>query len=168
MSYSVGQVLYVVLRKEASVYPMQVVEVITKRTLEGEVTTYMVKAGASSEKTLSISEIDGEVFDSSEKAKKVLIDRVTASITQRIDHAVSKAREWYPAGHEEASDDPMLLIKKATPPERPEKPQRQQKPRTHREVSELAEELRAEAEETLVELPDGTKARVKLPPSIQG
>jgi hypothetical protein len=178
VSYTVGQVLYVVLRKEASVYPMQVVEEITKKTLEGEVTTYMVRAGAGADKVLAVSDIDGEVFDSAEKAKKVLIERVSASIAQRVDQAVQKAKEWYPSGREIVSDDPMSLIKKVTTiGEQPAKPNKKPpQPSMKAETAQLAAELAAEAENGLMmEVPDGkggvTMAKVKgvkLPPQLQG
>jgi len=175
MSYKVGQVLFVVLRKEPNVYPMQVVEEITKKTLEGEVTTYMLRAGSDPNKVLSISDIDGEIFDSADNAKKTLFDRVSQSINYRVEQAVAKAKEWYPTGFEHASDDPLALIKKATlggekpAPAKPKKPAAAPgAPRP--ETAALAAELAAEAEDAVVELPDGTKAKVKsvkLPPAMQ-
>ena len=43
MNYSVGQILFVVLNKKGQVYPMQVIEEIRKKTLKGEVTTYVLQ-----------------------------------------------------------------------------------------------------------------------------
>jgi hypothetical protein len=168
--YVVGQILFVVLRKEATVYPMQCVEEITKKTLNGEITTYMVR-GQDASKPLAISEIDGEVFDSAERAKKVLIERVSASISHRVDQAMEKAKEWYPAGFEQAQDDPMSLIKKTVTvsEQQQPKPKRQSSP-PRAELAELAAELTAESEQAMMELPDGTKAKirsVKVPPSMQ-
>lgn len=181
MNYKVGQVLYVILRKEPNVYPMQVVEEITKKTLEGEITTYMVRAGSDPNKVLPITDIDGEIFDSSEKALKTLIERVSRSITVRVEQAVGKAKEWYPTGFESASDDPLSIIKKTTLDPTPQltKPKRGQPPpvpqgRVRSETAELAAELAAEAEDAVVmEVPDGNggmvKAKVKgvkLPPEL--
>ena len=183
MSYAVGQVLFIVLRKEATIYPMQVVEEITKKTLEGELTTYMVR-GQDAAKQLVITEIDGEIFDSADEAKAALVARVTATISDRVDAAVAKAREWYPTGFESSASDPMAMIKKATPLGEQQQPQQQQPknrgqfqkkvdPRT--EVAQLAAELRAESEETMMEVPDGKggtmMAKVKslkLAPHMQG
>lgn len=181
MNYKVGQVLYVILRKEASIYPMQVVEEITKKTLEGELTTYMVRAGADPNKVLPINDIDGEVFDSAEKAKKTLIDRVSNSITLRVERAVAKAREWYPTGFESANDDPLSLIKKVSldpqaPVAEPKRGRQEQAPgqALRPETAALATELAAEADDAVVmEIPDGNggfvKAKVKdikLPPEL--
>lgn len=173
MSYSVGQVLYVVLRKEPNVYPMQVVEEITKKTLDGEVTTYMLRAGSDPSKVLALNDIDGEVFDSSDNARKTLIERVSQSINHRVEQAITKAKEWYPSGFERASNDPLSLVKKASPAGEGSSTQATLPKKTpvRSEVAQLAAELAAETEESnMVELPDGTKAKiksVKLPPALQ-
>ena len=36
MKYEVGQVLYVIMRKEKSVVPVRVVEQVSRKTLDGE------------------------------------------------------------------------------------------------------------------------------------
>lgn len=183
-TFAVGQVLYVILRKEPNVYPMQVVEEITKKTLDGELTTYMVRFGADPNKVLAIGDVDGEIFDSSERALKTLIERVSKSITIRVEQAVSKAKEWYPSGFESASDDPLSIIKKTTSdptvqqvakPKRgrsespPPLPQNAVRP----ETAALAAELAAESDAVVMEVPDGNggmvaaKVRgVKLPPEL--
>ncbi len=181
MSYAVGQVFYVVLNKQAAVYPMQVVEEITKKTLEGAVTTYMVR-GQDAEKQMIITDIDGEIFDSADAARKALIDRVSQSITERVDTAVSQAKEWYPTGFESASGDPMAMIKKTT---QLGDVQQQQAPVKNRgqfqkkgtpsfEVAQLAAEMQAEADAAVMDVPDGnggmTRVKVKslkLSPNMQ-
>jgi hypothetical protein len=166
-TYRVGQVLYVVLRKEARVYPMQVVEEITKKTLEGEVTAYMVRGGTGADQTLSMADIDGEVFDSADRVRRTLTERATAGINQRVEQAVEKAKEWYVGGFEATADDPLTLVKKQppVPSNRGKKEHRTPAP----EVAELAAELQADS--AVIELPDGTRAKVKsvkLPPVLQG
>lgn len=177
MKYTVGQVLYFVLRKETRVYPMQVIEEITKKTLDGEVTSYMVRGGTDPKAQMLISEVDGEVFDSADKAKAQLIERATASITRIVDVAVTKAREWYPGSFEAPSDDPLTLLKKqptpgAPPPTKvPVNPGNASKKRPLAELTaELQHEsdrIAEEGEATLVPIgPDGQQAKirsVKLP-----
>lgn len=140
MKYSVGQVLYVVLKKTTSVYPMQVIKEITEKTMGGEVTTYMVQGGADATSALLISEIDGEIFDSADRAKVALIERATATISRLIDNAVVKSREWYPQSFEAPAGDPMALLKKQN-------------------GSGNGIELAGDA--SVIELPDGKKARVR-------
>ena len=177
MKYTVGQVLYVVLKKESRIYPMQVVEEITKKTLEGELTSYMVRGGTDPKAQLLITDVDGEIFDSAEKAKSELIERATASIGRLIAHAVQKAGEWYPNSFEAPSDDPMALLKKAPGPPGPPPTKQPQRPRKPNDpVRELQEELAREADvespldAPLMTLPDGTRVKVKsvkLPDPLQ-
>jgi hypothetical protein len=160
-SYSLGQILYVVLRKEAQIYPMHVVKISVEKSLEGELTTYRV-CGSDPSKVFDLHDVDGEIFESADEVRTVLIDRTTKAISQRIDQAVGKARQWYPTGHETRAKDPLDIIKKPAGPG--------QAPRggsmVRREVAELGAELASEAEEaSMVDVPDGNggfmKAKVK-------
>jgi hypothetical protein len=163
--YALGQVLYVLLKKEATVYPMLVAEIQSKKTLEGEVTLYMLRVGQDATKMIAIGEVDGEIFDSSDKAKAMLLERVTATINARVDEAITKAREWYPSGREQPSDDPMAMIKKSmTVTEQAEarKPAPKQKGALKPELAALDAELRAEADGMpMMELPNGQKVKVR-------
>jgi hypothetical protein len=163
MKYSVGQVIYVILKKEQRVYPMQIVEEITKKTLEGADTTYAVRGGNDPKSQLMISEIDGEIFDSAEKARSALTQRAVESINRLVDVAIQKAKEWYPGSFEAPSDDPLASLRKTNRPKTPRAPRR-----GSNEVEELAKELQHEADDaaTFVTLPDGSKAKVRLPDSL--
>lgn len=93
--YTIGQVLFVVLTKKNQVYPMQVVETITKRTLRGEEISYVLQAGSDRTSKVTLDTVDGEIFDSAEKARNTLVQRATLQINKLIDTAVSKSSEWY-------------------------------------------------------------------------
>lgn len=169
MTYKVGQVIYVVLRREAVVYPVQVVEEITKKTLDGEATTYMIRAGSNPQKVVGVSDVDGELFDTAEAVKATLVDRASASIVERVDQAVAKAREWYPSGFESRASDPLALIMKHDGASGTDARQR---PAIRTEVAELAAELQSEtaSDEAVIELDGGVKARVRsvrLPDALQ-
>jgi len=150
MAYQVGQVVFVILNKEMTVYPMQIVEIVNKRTLSGETTVYMVQIGGKSPKLVSIDDVDGQVYVSADGVRAALMDRVTNSVTQLIDNAVAKAKQWYPTGFETPASQPLL-------------------PRAEPNLSESD----VGAEPIYVEIPgpDGVlrKAKVKgikLPPSL--
>lgn len=135
MSYSVGQILFVVLNKKGQVYPMQVVEEITKKTLRGEETTYVLQGGSDPESRLLIDKVDGEIFDSAEDARSSLVSRATAQINKLVSIAVAKSKEWYGKNEEFKSEqlpEPETLAK-----------------------------FSVEKEEVIVQLPDGTKARLR-------
>lgn len=137
-AYRVGQVLFVLMNKETKIIPVQVIEEIIKRTVDGETTSYMVKMGKSG-KVLSLSEIDGDVFDNVDKLRDVLTKRVMNTINAVVDNAAVRAGEWYeqPEVH-----SPML---EPLPPPPQEK---------------------NDSESIMVQLPDGKYANVKMPSMI--
>lgn len=95
MRYNVGQVLFVVLNKKTQVYPMLVIEEITKKTLQGEQINYVLQGGSDSTSTVLLNQVDGEIFENSEDAKSTLINRATIQIEKLIANAVQKSNEWY-------------------------------------------------------------------------
>jgi hypothetical protein len=145
MSYTVGQVIYVVLKKETRVYPMMISEQLTRKTLEGEQISYMVRGGADEQSQLLITEIDGEIFDSAEKARVVLIDRAKNSITRLVDNAVQKAKEWYPSAAEIPNVDPMTMLKKSS----------------NLQLEQMAESVQSDDEPVMIQLPDGKFGKVR-------
>ena len=124
--------------KQTTVYPMQVVEEITKRTLNGVETDYVLKAGTSDEKLISHKEIQGEIFETVDKARAVLTDRATRSVARLVDAAHKKAREWYPTAF------PERVVQ-------------------HVQEEDTFQEDNSPMTEGVVTLEDGTIARVKLP-----
>jgi hypothetical protein len=97
MQYSVGQVLYIILSKKGQVYPMRIIEEITKKTLKGEEVNYVIQAGSDSSSTILLSQIEGEIYETPEEAKSVLIARATAQIEKIVEAAKIRAAEWYSA-----------------------------------------------------------------------
>ena len=93
--YYIGQVVFVVLNKKHQIYPMQVVETVTKKTLKGEEVNYYLQAGSDKNTTVLLNEVDGEIFTSAESAKTTLIDRATIQITKLVESAEKKSKEWY-------------------------------------------------------------------------
>lgn len=133
MSYKIGQVLYVLLNRETKICPVQVVEEITKRTLTGETTTYIVKLGKKGE-TVSLSDLDGQVFDSVEVLRTTLYERITRSVENIITNTVKKSQEWYRV------DDVVQI---------------------HHEVE--SSEAQQTEEDAMITLPDGTVAKIRMP-----
>lgn len=95
MMYAIGHILYVVLSKKNQVYPMQVVEIITKKTLKGEEVSYILQAGSEKTSRVSLDQVDGELFDTPEKARRILTQRATTQVNKLVDFAMSKSVEWY-------------------------------------------------------------------------
>ena len=95
MPYHVGQVLFIVLNKKMQVYPMMIVEEIIKRSLHGEDTNYVLQGGSDSTDTILLNNVDGEIFESADEAKYVLVNRATTQIEKLVDTAIEKANMWY-------------------------------------------------------------------------
>ena len=121
---------------------MQVIETITKRTLNGEEISYVLQAGADKETKVTLDKVDGEVFETSNKARKTLIQRATDQINKLVDISVSKSFEWYNiVDQPQTIQDLPDLMTKAT--------------------------LQVEEEEiSSVTMPDGSIVKVRLPKII--
>lgn len=133
MQHNVGKVLYVILSKKGQVYPMRIIEEITKKTLKGEEVNYVVQAGSDVNSTILLSQIEGEIFETPGEARRVLVSRATEQIDRLVSAAVAKAKDWYALQVDE------------------------------HEVHELPEETSVnESESGFVTLPDGTVARIKM------
>ena len=148
--YSIGQILFFVLSKKSQVYPMQVVEIITKKNLSGEEATYVLQAGPEKETKLTLDQVDGEVFESPDVLRQTLVHRASVQVNKLIDNAVDKSNTWYSSGKSSSQvpqtiqNLPALLAKPDT--------------------SRVQEDV--EDEGSFVTMPDGSVIRVRLPSSI--
>ena len=145
--HTIGQVLFVVFTKKNQVYPMQVVEVIIKKTLQGEEVRYLFRGGSDKGTNLFLDQVDGEVFDSADKARSTLVVRATTQINRLVDNALAKSKEWYgihPAREPQTIDDLPDLSTMQRPPV------------GHDDIDEAP----------IVELPNGTMARLRKMPNI--
>jgi len=138
MKYNIGQVLYVLLNKETKICPIQVVEEITKKTLEGESTIYVVRFGKKSD-TANLDDLDGQVFDSIEVLRSTLHERVIRTIDVVISNTLKRSQEWY---------QQQEIMKNSQ----------------HQNELDATSELIQELDEAIITLPDGTVAKMKSSP----
>jgi len=87
--YDVGQVLYLLLSKSKKIAPVQVVEQIVRKSIEGEQVSYMVRLPNKENSKMLLSKIDCEVFTSCDSIRGTMIKNATDA----IDHLVSGSRE---------------------------------------------------------------------------
>lgn len=137
--YNIGQVLFVVLNKKSQVYPMQIVEIIHKKTLRGDDTKYLLQGGSDKNAKIILDEIDGEIFDSAEKARTTLITRATQQVNNIVNLAIKKSNEWYGVQAEEKQIE------------------------TIENLPDLNTLSASDPSTTEVMLPDGSIAKIKLP-----
>jgi hypothetical protein len=139
--YSVGQVLYIVSSQKVSVYPIQVVEEVIHKRLDGEDTTYIYKMPGDSN-TFKLSDIDGEIFVTHNDARNTMLKRAENVIGTLIEKAVNAGSVF--KGHNIVSAAKVINEKNEV-----------KKTNTH-------EELKESADRSLVRLPDGTLAKVNV------
>ena len=70
MNFSVGQLVYLLTRKDPKVYPALVCEEIKKKSLSGESTSYMIRLPTDEAKEVELDKLDAEVFTSISEARE--------------------------------------------------------------------------------------------------
>lgn len=136
MNYIVGQIIYVVMQNDVKIHPMQIVEEITKKTIDSSTTNYVVEnVGNDPRHRTLITDIKGEIFDSAEKVQTTLIERATGGIKRHVALAVQRANECFNV----------------------------KTPKNHTEKDDMSDNNN---DVVMVTLPDGTNARVKLPTDV--
>ena len=71
MAYEVGQVLFLIMRKKHGVVPVRVVEQVTRKSLDGEETSYRVEVPGQDE-VYDLTELNGEIYTSIKSVKERL------------------------------------------------------------------------------------------------
>lgn len=135
--YAVGQVLFVVSSERERILPCQVVEQISKKTLQGDEVIYKVMFGIDPKNVMDLNRIKDKVFTSLEDVRSYLLENTTRWVTAHVEKANVAAANWYQYSESKAQ---QLQQKQALP-----------------DVSNIALE-----EENLIELPSGQVVRAKV------
>jgi len=89
MNFSVGQVVYLLTKKDPNVYPALVCEEIHKRSLTGKTTSYVVRLPTKDSQEVELDKLDAEVFTGIDEARSEMISRAT----DQINFILGKAEE---------------------------------------------------------------------------
>lgn len=141
--YSVGQVLYIVSGTKVSVYPVQIVEEVIHKRLDGEDTTYIYKMPGDNN-TLKLSDIDGEIFITHADAKNTMLKRAENVINTLVDKAVNAGSVF--KGSNIVSVAGVVSEKTAI----------------NNSLKQPRRELKEKTDRSLVQMPDGTLAKVNF------
>ena len=95
MNYKVGQVLYMTNSKSLKIIPVQVVEEVTRTTLNGTEKTYMIQFPDSKKTRADIASLKGDLFSDTTELRKIMVTNATASIDKMITIATQLAKEEY-------------------------------------------------------------------------
>jgi hypothetical protein len=139
MTYSVGQIIYIVFSKQATIVPCLVVEENTKKTLDGQKTEYRVILAVEPNSVVDLHRIDGKFFTNLNEASEYLTKKFNTYIEMQKNKAKKLASQW--EKHQKVIDEPKTI----------------------KDVPEQQPQIDDTDEYVIVELPDGTKARAKLP-----
>ena len=143
MAYEVGQVLYVLNAESMRVIPIQVVEQVVRRTIDGEKISYRIVVPSKPDNPIPMEKIKGKIFESLDTARK----NMQQNALKMIDVIIEEAREA--AGIAFSTPDDIVPTVEQKAPE------------------SLESSPAAKPESTeVVELPDGNKVKVNLPASI--
>jgi hypothetical protein len=128
--YDVGQVLYVISKKERKVYPVLVIEEIVRKTLSGAETSYIVQLPDRKATTFPLEAVTDHPFTSAAEIRDHLVRTASDSISAMVMEAETLAQVLRPSAAEAAASLPVEHLE--------------------------------EDETVLVDLPDGTKARLRV------
>ncbi len=139
----VGQIIYVIFKKQSQLIPFRVLEEISRKTMQGNTVSYKLECGAQPGQVIDISQIEGEIFLQPSEARGVMIERATNAVDRMVKVAIAKSNEWY-----------------GVPTDVPNSERVNQQ---MAEVGQALEHAEFETDEpTMVQLPDGKIARLKV------
>jgi len=87
MDYSVGQILFVLLKKERAVLPIRVVEQVIRQTIDEKIVSYMIMLPNAEETVMKLDKLDADVFLSIDDVRKQMIENATTMIEKIIENA---------------------------------------------------------------------------------
>ena len=143
MTYKVGQILYILSKKNAAaIIPVQVVEQVTYKKMSGEEVAYIVVPFNDQTKEVELSTIIGEIYSDVGLLRETMLQRAAATIDKLVTNALENTENFKQLkidASSESNDDNGALIHK------PEK---------------ISTPLYAESQHS-VKLPDGTVAHIR-------
>lgn len=99
-TYNMGQIIYILSNKSQAVVPAiveeQVVRKIRKADGVHEVVSYKLCIGPKErQQVVDLARVDGEVFDSLESIKNVLVERLTVFVDELVKTTQKNVLNWY-------------------------------------------------------------------------
>jgi len=94
--YEVGQILYLLLNSNKKIAPVQIVEQIVKKSIDGEDISYTVQIPNSEKSRVLLSNIDCEIFTSSSDIRMSMIANATSAIDKLVLNSKEIAQSAFP------------------------------------------------------------------------
>ena len=96
MKYDVGQILFLLLKKEKSVIPVQIVEQVIKKSIQGESISYSVMIPDGNKTVLPLDKLDATVFSSSDDIRNHMIDSAKRAISTIVEKSEEIRLQAFP------------------------------------------------------------------------
>ena len=94
MNYSVGQVLYTIIKEKQIVIPVRVVEQIIKKNLDGEETSYKVLSPNKKSQKVSLEKLEN-VYQDLDDVNKFLLEKSKETIDKMVEDAMTLEIEFF-------------------------------------------------------------------------
>jgi hypothetical protein len=95
MKYTVGQVIFLLLKKDKRVLPVKIVEQIVRRTLDEEAVSYNVIFPDKKGTVAALEDLSAEVFTDARSLRNKMIERATSMIDEIVDQSTLVASEKF-------------------------------------------------------------------------
>jgi len=95
VNYSVGQVLFLLMEKDRRVLPVQIIEQVVRKTLEGESVSYVVKLPDKNSTVVDLDKVKAEIFSDENQARERMTENTLAMIEMIIRRSVVLAGEKF-------------------------------------------------------------------------
>lgn len=113
----VGQVIFILLREDHKIAPVQVVEEVVRRKLAGEEIKYFVRASTSPKTKIMPLEFDKEhVFLTIEEARSYMLDNATKAIESICEEAFNASAMFGDAPQEVIRSTSQTIDQPEQPP----------------------------------------------------
>ena len=80
MNYAVGQIVYLLSRRDVKVFPARVIEEIKRKTVNEEMTSYIVQLPNQDKTEVLLEEVSADIFTSIEDVEKQMIENAHSQI----------------------------------------------------------------------------------------
>ena len=95
INYEVGQILYLTNEKSFKIIPVQVVEEVTRTTIDGKDKTYLVQFPDSKKTTVDIRELKYNCFKTEREVRDYLINNTKVAIDKLLEVANELKKESF-------------------------------------------------------------------------
>jgi len=116
-SYEVGTVLWIIHKDRPGLMAYQVIEEITKKTLEGEKIQYIVRSAMPKAKAVKLETIKGNIFEDSEEAKQKLLENATRAIDGMVGKIQNQVNSFFLNKSSESPKQEMSTLVQLSQPQ---------------------------------------------------